>query len=150
MPHESIPRLLRVILGKSGNAMWQVRMSFFQPKLGLIWKFFPSGAQKSQTVLQPSKWILHKVLQGLHATFLSALWWSRWESIVFLKIPPGGEWRIGYVFEIFIHWKINTKLVNYLRRSFTKVKKIPMNLRRKGGGFENVKCSRIYILTYYF
>ena len=35
-------------------AMWQVRMSFFQPKLGLIWKFFPSGAQKSQTVLQPS------------------------------------------------------------------------------------------------
>ena len=27
-------------------------MSFFQPKLGLIWKFFPSGAQKSQTVLQ--------------------------------------------------------------------------------------------------
>ena len=29
-------------------------MSFFQPKLGLIWKFFPSGAQKSQTVLQPS------------------------------------------------------------------------------------------------
>ena len=27
-------------------------MSFFQPKLDLFWKFFPSGAQKIQTVLQ--------------------------------------------------------------------------------------------------
>ena len=30
--------LLRLILGKSGYAMWQVRMSFFQPKLKLFWK----------------------------------------------------------------------------------------------------------------
>ena len=54
MPHDSIPRLLRVILGKSEYALWQVRISFFQSKLGLICKFFPSVAQKSQTVLQPS------------------------------------------------------------------------------------------------
>ena len=74
MPHEGIPRLLRVILGKSvfcqtclesprvvweyfrvspefSIGMCQVRMSLFQR---LIWKFFPSGAQKIQTVLQPS------------------------------------------------------------------------------------------------
>ena len=35
-------------------AMCQVRISFFQPKLGQIWNFFPFRSQKIQTVLQPS------------------------------------------------------------------------------------------------
>ena len=28
-------------------------VTFFPPKAGLVWKFFPEGAQKSQTVLKP-------------------------------------------------------------------------------------------------
>ena len=28
-------------------------VTFFPPKAGLVWKFFPEGAQKIQTVLKP-------------------------------------------------------------------------------------------------
>ena len=28
-------------------------VTFFPPKAGLVWKFFPEGVQKSQTVLKP-------------------------------------------------------------------------------------------------